>query len=173
MQAKNIAHNIFHGLRQKSLKSYFIFQQAVEDVVLDIFSLHEPALMVKEFKNIFGIDVEDQEVAGISGKNYSPKAQKKFVTFFSKAAEVMHGEPELYKAGQQLVLQVIDNQWGEHLEIMDVLKEEANLFSYASQDPLIDFIRESRKLFDRMGLEVQRQFLKLLFAGLHQRGLVQ
>jgi preprotein translocase subunit SecA len=52
---------------------------------------------------------------------------------------------------------------------MDILKEEAGLFSYASEDPLIDYILESRKLFEHMGTEIQKQFLRTVFGRINQK----
>ena len=51
---------------------------------------------------------------------------------------------------------------------MDVLKEEAGLFSYASQDPLVDYILESKKMFEQMGEEIQRQFLQTVFGRINK-----
>ena len=53
---------------------------------------------------------------------------------------------------------------------MDILKEGANLFSYASQDPLIDYIKEGAKLFQHMESNLKRQFLTAIFTLLEQRG---
>ena len=50
-----------------------------------------------------------------------------------------------------MILEIIDSNWSRHLEIMDVLKEEAGLFSYASQDPLVDYILESKKCLNKWG----------------------
>ena len=80
-----------------------------------------------------------------------------------KIALKIKKQPEVFQAGQSLILQIIDNQWSGQLELMDVLKEEANLFSYASPDPLIDYILESRRLFEQMQSEVKRQFLMAIF----------
>ena len=81
-------------------------------------------------------------------------------------------DAEAYKASQSLILQIIDNQWSAQLELMDVLKEEANLFSYASPDPLIDYIAESKKLFQHALLEIKRQFLAAIFLRLKQQGML-
>ena len=56
---------------------------------------------------------------------------------------------------------------------MDVLKEEAGLFSYASEDPLIDYILEGRKLFEAMKMDIKRQFLTSIFLHLEQKGLLE
>lgn len=98
---------------------------------------------------------------------------QQLVEYLTGLAEKIKNEPEVYAAGQNLILQIIDTQWSNHLELMDVLKEEANLFSYASEDPLIDYILESRKLFADMISQVKRQFLAAIFLHLQQKGLIE
>ncbi len=41
------------------------------------------------------------------------------------------------------MLNVIDNQWKDHLLSMDHLKEGINLRSYGQKDPLIEYKKES------------------------------
>jgi preprotein translocase subunit SecA len=56
---------------------------------------------------------------------------------------------------------------------MDLLKQEASLFSYASEDPLIDYISGGQKLFKQMMDGINRQFLSALFTRLEQQGLLK
>ncbi len=47
-------------------------------------------------------------------------------------------------------LQVIDNYWMEHINIMDHLREGVSLRGYANEDPLQAYIREGFEMFDNM-----------------------
>ena len=96
----------------------------------------------------------------------------KLAAFLEGKALKIKSDPEVYKASQNLILQIIDNQWSAQLELMDVLKEEANLFSYASPDPLMDYVKESAKLFDQALSEAKRQFLSAIFLRLDQQGML-
>jgi preprotein translocase subunit SecA len=70
-------------------------------------------------------------------------------------------------------LEIIDNNWSSQLDLMDVLKEEAGLFSYASEDPLNDYVLESRKLFESLKSDIKRQFLTAIFLHLDNKGLLE
>ncbi len=82
-------------------------------------------------------------------------------------------DAEVYQAAQNLILEIIDNQWSSHLELMEILKEEAGLFGYASEDPLIDYILEARKLFSHMLYETKKQFFSYVFMRLSQTGMLE
>jgi len=79
--------------------------------------------------------------------------------------------PELMREYERLVmLQVLDNQWKDHLLSMDHLKEGIGLRAYSQRDPLAEYKREGFETFqamlDRMEEELVR-YLMLLEPVLH------
>ena len=58
---------------------------------------------------------------------------------------------ELFRmAEKNILLQVIDQQWKEHLLALDHLRQGINLRAYAQRDPLNEYKREAFNLFDEM-----------------------
>ena len=58
---------------------------------------------------------------------------------------------ELFRmAEKSILLQVIDQQWKEHLLALDHLRQGINLRAYAQRDPLNEYKREAFNLFDEM-----------------------
>ena len=58
---------------------------------------------------------------------------------------------ELFRmAEKSILLQVIDQQWKEHLLALDHLRQGINLRAYAQRDPLNEYKREAFDLFDEM-----------------------
>ncbi len=57
--------------------------------------------------------------------------------------EQMIGAENLRHAERIIMLNVVDNQWKDHLLSMDHLKEGINLRSYGQKDPLIEYKKES------------------------------
>ena len=53
-------------------------------------------------------------------------------------------------AEKSILLQVIDQQWKEHLLALDHLRQGINLRAYAQRDPLNEYKREAFNLFDEM-----------------------
>jgi preprotein translocase subunit SecA len=62
-----------------------------------------------------------------------------------------------------VILEVVDNQWKDHLLSMDHLKEGIGLQAYGQKDPLIEYKREGFAMFQEMVARVKEESLRLLF----------
>jgi preprotein translocase subunit SecA len=62
-----------------------------------------------------------------------------------------------------LLLQVIDQQWKDHLLMLDHLKEGIGLRGYGQRDPLIEYKKESYDLFQAMTERIQDRVVKILW----------
>ena len=192
----NFQREFVYTLRDSLLENEANFleflKKTIRVTLREILSSADAEIIAKQMRDVFQLSTEAGEVASNFGaKNkrggfvnewlnpfyQSPgsgegltETEIKLGDYLEKIALKIKKQPEVFQAGQSLILQIIDNQWSGQLELMDVLKEEANLFSYASPDPLIDYILESRRLFEQMQSEVKRQFLMAIFLRLKQQG---
>jgi preprotein translocase subunit SecA len=72
--------------------------------------------------------------------------------------------PELMRETERMIiLNVIDNQWKDHLLSMDHLKEGIGLRGYGQKDPLVEYKKESKGLFDTMIERVEDESTRFLF----------
>jgi preprotein translocase subunit SecA len=62
-----------------------------------------------------------------------------------------------------LLLQVIDQQWKDHLLNVDHLKEGIGLRGYGQRDPLIEYKKESFEIFSEMMERIQDRVVKYLW----------
>jgi len=62
-----------------------------------------------------------------------------------------------------VMLNVIDNQWKDHLLSMDHLKEGIGLRGYGQKDPLIEYKKESFELFQDMMDRIEDETIRYLF----------
>ena len=88
-------------------------------------------------------------------------ASEKLQTLLKEKMERM-GEAELARSLRQMILQVIDMLWVEHLEQMDYMRSSVRLRAYGQRDPLVEYKREGLKLFKDMEAAIYdniRQFL--------------
>ncbi len=192
----NFQREAVYALRNSLLENEPVFleflKKTIREVLREILSTADAELIAKQMRDIFQLVTEPGEVENnIKLKNsrggfinewlnpfyQTPSTGEDISETEIKLGDYLEGivlkikkDPEVYLAAQSLILQTIDNQWSSQLELMDVLKEEANLFSYASEDPLMDYISESRHLFEQMQSEVKRQFLTAIFLRLKQQG---
>ncbi len=63
---------------------------------------------------------------------------------------------------KQVMLQVLDNAWKDHLATMDHLRQGINLRSYAQKNPKQEYKRESFELFQSLLMTVKRETIYLM-----------
>lgn len=74
---------------------------------------------------------------------------------------------ELFKAFERFaVLHVIDNEWKEHLRMLDDLKQEVYNAQLEQKDPLLIYKLESFKLFKEMLAGLNRDVVSMLMKGM-------
>jgi preprotein translocase subunit SecA len=72
--------------------------------------------------------------------------------------------PELMRYMEKVILlQVIDNQWKDHLLGIDHMKEGIGLRGYAQKDPLVEYKKEAFELFSGMSERISVEVLTRLF----------
>jgi preprotein translocase subunit SecA len=77
--------------------------------------------------------------------------------------EAMLGTELLRETERMIMLNVIDNQWKDHLLSMDHLKEGIGLRGYAQKDPLVEYKKESYTLFQDMMDRIEDETIRYLF----------
>ena len=80
-----------------------------------------------------------------------------------EAVEDRIGPDLLRQVERQVLLQVIDSKWREHLYEMDYLKEGIGLRAMGQRDPLIEYQREAHQMFEAMSDAVKEQVLQVLY----------
>ncbi len=197
----NFQRNAVYDLRNSLLENEPNFlkflNRAIHDLLEEVSKLGDLKLMAGHLEEVFHVVASPEEAQKLFGLNpgasqsnafnewlnpfYKPVSEpqglsgelQKFAAFLEKRALKIKQDPEVYAASQNLILEIIDNQWSNQLELIDVLKEEANLFSYANEDPLIDYILEAKKLFLAMQSDIKKQFISAIFLRLKQQGMLE
>ncbi len=82
--------------------------------------------------------------------------------FYSEKEEEF-GEEVLRDVECQLLLQVIDARWKEHLHQLDNLKQGIQLEGMAKRDPLVEYKRQSFELFEELQDNIREEYLGFLF----------
>ena len=63
---------------------------------------------------------------------------------------------------KQIMLQILDTQWKEHLAAMDYLRQGINLRAYAQKQPKQEYKRESFELFEELLHNVKFEVIRFL-----------
>jgi preprotein translocase subunit SecA len=77
--------------------------------------------------------------------------------------EAIVSEEVMRETERMILLNVIDNQWKDHLLSMDHLKEGIYLRGYGQKDPLIEYKKESFTLFQDMMARIEDEAIRFLY----------
>jgi len=118
-----------------------------ETMLKDIFDLDSDTIDA-----LFEVEADKFENALVKEAKHKHSEQTEAFT-----AEVMH------KVERDIFLQVLDNLWMQHLENMDHLRQGINWISVGQRDPLVEYRRQSQKMFEEMQQDLRHDTIHALF----------
>jgi preprotein translocase subunit SecA len=152
-------------------KEYIV--NAATDIVDYLFEVHYPedardhpdeTELNAELYDFFGLDLK---ACGVDLGEMGRDAAKETVLdsvlkrYDDKEAQI---GPELMRLHERyMLLQVIDQQWKDHLLNVDHLKEGIGLRGYGQRDPLIEYKKESFEIFQEMMERIQDRVVKYIW----------
>ena len=114
---------------------------------------------------LFGLDTE--ELDGIDFDAKSPEEMHE--ALWSLARDRYEERTSALDGGlrqrveRDLMLQVVDSQWKDHLYGLDHLKEGIGLRGYGQRNPLVEYKRESFTMFQAMKQRIDEETLRYLW----------
>ena len=78
-------------------------------------------------------------------------------------AETTGNEDSMRWFERSIVLQIIDQQWKDHLLALDHLREGIGLRGYGQKDPLVEYKRESFELFQDLWDRATEEIVRMIF----------
>jgi preprotein translocase subunit SecA len=77
--------------------------------------------------------------------------------------EDLIGGELMRRVERDIMLQIVDAQWKDHLYSLDHLKEGIGLRGYGQRDPLVEYKKESYTLFQDMKARIEEEIVRYLF----------
>ncbi|MEM6778687.1 MAG: SEC-C metal-binding domain-containing protein, partial [Planctomycetota bacterium] len=71
--------------------------------------------------------------------------------------------PEMRRMERQILLNIVDDSWKNHLLTMDHLRSSVGLKGYAQMDPKVEYKREGMRLFETMWESIGERVTDLIF----------
>lgn len=71
-------------------------------------------------------------------------------------------EDQFIEAVRRITLQTIDTLWVEHLDTMEETKQSVRLRSYGKEDPVVEYKKEGKRLFEDLLENIDKQVKKLV-----------
>jgi preprotein translocase subunit SecA len=110
----------------------------------------------------FGVKIDLEELNGLLKQEIEDHINDLLERRFKEKEELI-GPENMREAERVVMLNVIDNQWKDHLLSMDHLKEGIGLRGYGQKDPLIEYKKESFELFQDMMDRIEDETIRYLF----------
>ncbi len=71
--------------------------------------------------------------------------------------------PEMRRMERNLLLEIVDSAWKDHLLAMDHLRSSVGLAGYAQMDPKVEYKREGMRMFEQMWKSMGERVTDLVF----------
>ena len=87
------------------------------------------------------------------------------IGYYETREQSMPGDPPeetMRSLEREVMLQIIDQKWREHLSEMDYLREGINLRAMGQQDPLVEWQREGFDMFGQMMASIDDDYVKIV-----------
>ena len=112
--------------------------------------------------NQFGVRIRGAELQSSTRRDMEAQIYDQLLAKYKEKEDML--SPALLRETERMImLNVIDNQWKDHLLSMDHLKEGIQLRGYGQKDPLIEYKKESFTLFQDMMDRIEDESLRFLF----------
>jgi len=94
----------------------------------------------------------EEEILELALNNYDEKVN-------------VHGEEIITQFNKSIILKVLDEHWIEHIDEMQVLRESIGLRGYGQIDPLVEYQKDGRDMFDNMIDSSEQDIVKYILKG--------
>jgi preprotein translocase subunit SecA len=115
-----------------------------------------------DLQEYFGVKPGSVAYAGKGRDEIREEIWKALLAVYDRKESILGAE--MMRTHEKFVmLQVVDQQWKDHLLAIDHLKEGIGLRGYGQRDPLIEYKKESFELFTLMKERIEDQIVQYLF----------
>src|SRR5262245_36838652 len=114
---------------------------------------------------IFGIDPADLNGMDFEGMNTEEITDALWAPILQRYEdkEKLIQTDILRRVERDIMLQIVDAQWKDHLYSLDHLKEGIGLRGYGQRDPLVEYKKESFALFQAMKDRIEEEIVRYLW----------
>jgi preprotein translocase subunit SecA len=115
--------------------------------------------------DVYGLEAADFAGLDLETKNNDEISDALWERIKSRYEEKEKLVPEeiLRRVERDIMLQIVDAQWKDHLYALDHLKEGIGLRGYGQRDPLVEYKKESFALFQAMRERIDEEIVRYLW----------
>ena len=143
----------------RGIVEQFLVERCPEDKHPDTWDL---SALRNDILSQFGVKIEPSEMASQTRVELEDLIFNRLQQRYQEKEDLVG--PDVMRQTERIVmLQVIDNQWKDHLLSMDELKQGIGNRAYGQKDPLVEYKKESYDLFTAMMDRIEDETVRYLF----------
>jgi preprotein translocase subunit SecA len=116
----------------------------------------------REVSRIFAVDAGPMDFSDRTADEIRDRLFEEIQRSYAEK-EAIVGAELMHRVERDIMLQIVDTQWKDHLYSLDHLKEGIGLRGYGQRDPLVEYKKESFDLFRDMKARVDEETVRYLW----------
>jgi preprotein translocase subunit SecA len=143
-----------------------------EDILDSVVETYAPAqadfeqwdldALKREVARVYGIETASLDFSGQTAADIRDTLWEKIKTAY-ETKETAVSREILQRVARDVMLQIVDQQWKDHLYSLDHLKEGIGLRGYGQRDPLVEYKKESFALFQAMKERIDEEIVHYMW----------
>ena len=118
----------------------------------------------KELKKIFGKSFSDEEINKIEkfeDEDFASYIKNKYNKIKKDRINIL-GVEQVIELEKRILLQIIDQNWKNHIQYLEQLRQVIGLRSYGNRDPLVEYKKEAFSLFEQLLEKLKNDLILIL-----------
>jgi preprotein translocase subunit SecA len=158
---------------EEALDSRQYLMELAEDILDAVVEMYAPRqadfeewdldALMREVNRVFAIDTDGLDFSDRTADEIRDTLWEKIAASYDEKEKLV-GREVLQRVERDIMLQIVDQQWKDHLYSLDHLKEGIGLRGYGQRDPLVEYKKESFALFQAMKERVDEEIVRWLWA---------
>ena len=175
-EVMNEQRKVIYGRRYQILEGEDLHGRALElitDKMAEVVAIHCADEYAEEWnvsdivlaaRNYYPTTVTEAQVAALSDRDELEELLvEDALNFYKNKCDGYPGEGGMAEAIERdVMLQILDQRWRDHLSDMDHLRDGIHLRAMAQQDPLVAWQREGFAMFERLLTSVDDDFVRFI-----------
>jgi preprotein translocase subunit SecA len=116
----------------------------------------------REVTRVFGVETATLDFSERTSDEIRDLLWEKVLASYQDKEQLV-GTDVMQRVERDIMLQIVDGQWKDHLYSLDHLKEGIGLRGYGQRDPLVEYKRESFQMFQAMKERVDEETVRYLW----------
>lgn len=106
--------------------------------------------------------IELSELTGLSAQTMKDLIFEKVKVRYASQMEKLSDADRQLEFQRAVILRVVDNNWSEHIDQLDQMRQSVGLRGYAQNNPIVEYQEESYKMFNDMIGAIEFEITRLM-----------